>query len=278
MQDDYCLYVLQSPNNFKQIRNLSNEEYQTFKEASTFLHKLTVKLYFFRTVIHNYNELKNFEEKYNEEINYYPLSIDEKEIIFEFTRLLHNYLSSVNLFIEQYRANVKRDYESKLFEEFDELRKDLHAENLSYKIISELRNRIHHSKIPSVKIKAKRNTSQGTLEAKFYIEKDYLNVKKLKNDEEFKQLDELIDIDEHVENMNSYLLKLTNKILKYELDLHLEHYDFLKNLIDEIEIEGMPCVMKYDEFSETRIQPSIHFIDQRFIELIDKVKMHRDVL
>lgn len=278
MQDNYFLYVLQAPNNFESIRKLSNEECKVFEEASTFMHKLTVKLYFFRIVDHDYNELKNFEEEYNEQINYYPLSIDEKEIIFDFIRLLHNYLSSANLFIEQYRANVKRDYERELFEEFNELRKDLHAENLSYRIITELRNELHHSKIPSVTIEAERKAFLAPLEAKFYIHKDYLNIGKLKNDDEFQQLGELIDIDEHLENMNSYLLELAGKILKYELDLHLEHYDFLKNLIDEIGTEGRSCVIKYGEFSENKIQSSINFIDQRFIELIDKVKTLKDVL
>lgn len=279
MQDDYFLYVLQTPNNFELIRKLSNEEYQTFYEASKFMHKLTVKLYFLKIVNHDYNELKKFEEEYNNQINYYPISVDINAIIFEFTRLLHNYLSSTNLFIEQYRANVKRDYENELFEEFDELRKDLHAQHLSYRIITELRNKLHHSKIPSFEIEAERKEFLAPFEAKFYIQKDYLNdVGKLKNDEEFQQLDELINIDEHMENMNSYLLELASKIVTYELDLHLECYDFLKSLIDEIEIEGNPCVIKHDEFSETEIRPNITFIDQGFIELIDKVKIYKDAL
>ena len=112
------------------------------------MHKLNVKLSFFRIVDYNYNELKNFERKYNNQINNQSLSAhDENVVYFEFTRLLHNYLSSVNLFLNQYTANVKRDYESELFEEYHELRKDLHAKNLSYKLINIFQNENRHSKI-----------------------------------------------------------------------------------------------------------------------------------
>ena len=98
----------------------TNDEKKTFFKAQTLMHKLNIKLYFFRIIDHNFNELKNFKKEYNNQINYFPLSIDENYIIFEFTRLIDNYLSSVNL-----------------FEEYDELRKNLHAKNLSYRIIYE---------------------------------------------------------------------------------------------------------------------------------------------
>ncbi|WP_286008658.1 hypothetical protein [Methanobrevibacter woesei] len=72
--------------------------------------------------------------------------------------------------------------------------------------------------------------------------------------------------------MNYYLLELANKILKYELDLHLDHYEFLKSLINEVDIEGEVCVIKYNEFNEVKIQSNIIFINKRFIELINKIK------
>ena len=50
------------------------------------------------------------------------------------------------------------------------------------------------------------------------------------------------------------------------------------SLLKNVDIEGEVCVMKYNEFSEVKIQPSITFIDKRFIELIDKIKMYKDVL
>lgn len=191
---------------------------------------------------------------------------------FEFTRLLHNYLSSVNLFLNQYGANVKRDYEKELFKEYDELRKELHAENLSYRIIYVFQNEIRHSKIPPISINAKRKGYLEPLEAKFYIQKDYLNIKGLKRDSEFQDLDEMIDIYEHMENMNSYLFELAGIILRFELDLNIEYYDFLKGLVGEIDVEGRPCVINYKEFSEFKIKPSITFIDKRFSELIEKVR------
>ena len=85
-------------------------------------------------------------------------------------------MSSINLFLNQYDANVKRDYEKKLFDEYNEKRKDFHAENLSYRIIYEFQNEIRHSKIP----KAKRKSYLEPLEVKFYIQKDYLNINRLK--------------------------------------------------------------------------------------------------
>lgn len=80
-------------------------------------------------------------------------------MFFEFTKLLHNYLSSVNLFLNQYDTNVKRDYDEEFFKEYDELRKDMHAENLSYRLIYEFQNEIRHSKIPPITIKAKKRLS-----------------------------------------------------------------------------------------------------------------------
>lgn len=278
MCENYYLNVLQENNYFKLIKQLSNDEKETFFKAKTFMHKLNVKLFFFRTVDHDYNELKKFEKKYNEQINYQSFStIDENAVLFEFTRLLHNYLSSVNLFLNQYDANVKRDYEKELFKEYDELRKDLHAENLSYRIIYELQNEVRHSRIPHVTIKAKRKYFMGPFEAKFYIEKDYLNIKGLKKDEEFQNLDK-IDSYEHIENMNSYIFELASIILKFELDTNGKYYDFLKGLVEEIDVDGRPCVMNYRVVNENTIKPSISFIDKRFIELIDNVKKCKDVI
>ena len=278
MRDDYYLNVLQEKNNFKLIRKLTDEEYERFNKASIFMQKLTTKLYFFIFVYYDYIELKNFEKSYNDNINYYPLSENVNEVIFSFFKLLNNYLSSVTLFLNQYGANVKRDYEKELVVEFNELRNNLHYEHLSYRIIYELQNEVRHSKIPDFTIKAKRSGYLKPLEAKFYIKKDYLNFGKLKNDVEFQELDDLIDIYKHMENMNSYLLELASKILKYELDLHLDYYEFLKSLINEVDIEGEVCIMNYNEFTEVQIQPNITFIDKRFIELIDKIKMYKDVL
>lgn len=278
MCESYYLNVLHENNNFKLIRELTNDEKETFFKAQTLMHKLNVKLTFFRIIDHDYNELKNFEKKYNKQINYFPVSIDGNYLLFEFTRLIHNYLSSVNLFLNQYDANVKRDYEKEFFEEYNELKKDLHAENLSYRIIYEFQNEIRHSRIPSLTIESERKGFLEPLEAKFYIQKDYLNINKLKKDEEFQNLGDLIDIYEHMENMNSYLFELANTILKFELDLHIEYYDFLKELVGEIDVDGRPCVMNYKEFDENSIKPSISFIDKRFIELIEKVKKYKDVI
>jgi hypothetical protein len=279
MSNSYYLNVLQENNHFELVRELSDDEKETFFKASGHMQKLNTKLYFFRLVDYNYNELKKFEKEYNNLINNHSLyALDENATYFEFTRLLHDYLSSVNLYLNQYGANVKRDYEKEFFKEYDELRKDLHAENLSYRLIYEFQNEIRHSKIPSIKIKAKRKGYLEPLEAKFYIQKDYLNINGLKKDKEFQALDDLIDIYEHIENMNSYLFELTSIILKFELDLHIEYYDFIKRLIEEIDVEGRPCVMKYDEFNEFKIKPIITFIDKRFIELIEKVKKYKKVI
>ena len=276
MCEDHYLNVLQENNTFKLIRKLTTDEKEMFFKAKTFMHKLNVKLFFFRIVDHDYSELKKFEEEYNEKINCYSFyTIDENSVLFEFTRLLHNYLSTVNLFLNQYQANVKRDYEKEFFKEYNELRKNLYSENLSYRIIYELQNEVRHSKIPSIKIKAKRKHFMDTLEAKFYIEKDYLNINRLKKDREFQELEE-IDIYEHVENMNSYLFEMASIILKFELDLHSEYYDFLNRLVGEINVDGRPCVMNYNVFNEHTIKPSISFIDKRFIELIDKVKKYKN--
>ena len=84
MSDDYYLNVLHDENNFKLIRKLSVDEYDKFNKASVFMQKLNVKLYFFRMVDYSYIELKNFEKAYNDNINYYPLSVNINEIIFNF--------------------------------------------------------------------------------------------------------------------------------------------------------------------------------------------------
>lgn len=274
MNEDYYLNVIQDNNHFVLIRELTDDETETFFKASQHMQKLNTKLFFFRIVDYNYNELKKFENEYNTQINNQSLSaLDENGVFFEFTRLLHNYLSSVNLFLNQYDANVKRDYENEFFKEYDELRKDLHAENLSYRLIYEFQNEIRHSKIPPITIKAKRKDYLTPLEAQFYIQKDFLNIKGLKKDKEFQDLDDMIDIYEHMENMNSCLFELASIILKFEMDLHIEYYDFLKRLIEEIDVEGHPCIMNYNEFNQFKIKPSITFIDKKFIELIDKIKM-----
>ena len=57
------------------------------------------------------------------------------------------------------------------------------------------------------------------------------------------------------------------------MNIHIEYYDFLKRLVEEIDTEGCLCVMNYKEFNEKSIKPNISFIDKRFIDLIDKVNM-----
>lgn len=276
MNDNYLLQVLTDKNEFKHIKELSQDEYLKFQQASIFMNKLNIKLFFFRMVDYAYMELKHFEKDYDAQIKINPLAVDN-DVIFEFFKLLHNYLSSVNLFLNQYSANVKRDYNQDLFDEFEELRHSLYDENLSYRIIYELRNEMHHSKLPSFKLDATRNEC-GIMEAKIYIKKDFLNNTKLKNDSEFLQLNDLIDIYEHMENMNLCLLSLAKKILKYELDIHIEYYNFLKELIEGIEVEGKICVFKFKEFKPTGFTPSITFFNQKLIYLIDKIKEYKDEL
>lgn len=278
MSNDYFLYILQDKSNFIKIRKITDNEHEIFKKASIFLNKLNTKLYFFRFVDYDYNELKNYKNAYNEDINNYPASIDNNTLLFEFFKLLHNYLSSTNLFLNQYSANVKRDYETELFDEFEELRRTLFDEHLSYKIIYELRNELHHSTLPGITINAQRESPTHPLEAKFYIQKNYLKVGKLKNDPKFQQLNDLIDIYEHMENMNSYLMILVKKILKYELDIHLDYYEFLKGLIDEIDIEGKPCIIRFKEYTSEGIKPNIVFLDTQLIELINKIKIFKEEL
>ena len=275
MTNKFYLQVLNN-HKFKLIRELSKEEYMKFNQASTFMSKLNTKLYFFRMVDYDFIELKNFEKEYNFQINIDPL-VDSEAIIFEFFKLLHNYLSSINLFLNQYSANIKRDYDKELFDEFEELRRTLYDEHLSYKIIYELRNEVHHSQLPIVKFNAKRNDA-GKLEAKIYIQKDFLKCTKLKNDEDFLKLDDLIDIYEHMENMNSYLMILAKKILKYELDIHIEYYEFLKELIDEINIDGKICVLKFNKFTPIGFKPNIIFLNRKLICLIDKIKEYKNEL
>lgn len=277
MEYKYFLKVLTDENEFVLIRELSKEKYMKFAQASTLLSKLNTKLYFFRMVDYDFMELKDFEREYNNQININPLSVDIDELLFEFFKLLHNYLSSINLFLNQYSANVKRDYDDGLFGEFEELRNNLHYEHLSYRIIYELRNEVHHSNIPSVHFKAQRNY-YGKLEAKIYIQKDFLKIGKLKNDEEFSQLDDLIDIYGHIENMNSYLMVLAKQILKYELDIHMDYYDFLKELVDEVDIGGKVCVFRFKEITPIGFEPIITFLNQKLLILIDKIKEYKDEL
>lgn len=170
MEENYFLQVLTDKNEFINIRELSQEEYLKFNQASIFMYKLDMKLFFFWMVDYDFIELKNFEKEYNAQININPLSVDIHVEIFEFFRLLHNYLSSVNLFLNQYHANVKRDYAEELFGEFDELRRTLYAEHLSYRIIYELRNEMHHSKLPSVKFKNQIN-GLGKMETKIIFKR-----------------------------------------------------------------------------------------------------------
>lgn len=277
MNDNYLLQVLNDKNEFIHIKELSQEEYLKFNQSSILMNKLNIKLFFFRMVDYDYRELKNFEKEYESQIKINPLAFDNDEVIFEFFKLLHNYLSSVNLFLNQYSANVKRDYNQDLFDEFEELRHRLYDEHLSYRIIYELRNKMHHSKLPGFKFDGIRNEF-GVMEVKIYIKKDFLNSTKLKNDAEFLQLGDLIDIYNHMENMNSCLLSLAKKILKYELDNHIEYYDFLKELIEGIDVEGKICVFKFKEFNPNNFTPNITFLNQKLICLIDKIKGYKDEL
>lgn len=275
MNNHYFLQVLTDKNEFVNIKELSNDEYLKFNQASKFMYKLDLKLFFFRMVDYDFIELKNFEKKYNAQINHNPLYVDSEELIFEFFKLFHDYLSSTNLFLNQYGANVKRDYDNELFDEFEELRHKLYDENLSYRIIYRLMNKVRHSELPSVTFRAKRN-DLGKMEVKIFLQKDFLISTKLKKDKEFLQSDDYIDIYEHMENMNCCLLSLANKILKFELDIHRDHYDFLKELIDEIDIDGKICVLMFKEFKPTEFTPNISFLNKKLIDLIDKIKEYEN--
>ena len=62
MCENHYLNVLEENNSFKLIRELTDDETETFFKAQRLMHKLNVKLSFFRIVNYDYNELKNFEK------------------------------------------------------------------------------------------------------------------------------------------------------------------------------------------------------------------------
>ena len=112
------------------IKDLTIGEYDKFKKSINSLYRLDKKLMFLKIVYWNYNDLKQTEISYNENIKYNSFHLGDEQL-FNVLRYIHNYLSSTNMFIQQYGANVKRE-NPKLFDEFNEHRKDLYHKNLSY--------------------------------------------------------------------------------------------------------------------------------------------------
>lgn len=247
------------------IRDLSNDEYNKYKKASNALYRVDRKLMFLKMVYWNYNDLKQCEIDYNKHIQTNSFYFGD-EHLFNILRYVHNYLSSVNMFVKQYEANVKRETPES-FDEFDEHRKDLHFENVSYRIIWELRNELQHSKMPDINIKFVRN-SNNYFEMKIYIKKGYLlSIDKLKNDNDVKQLDDDVDLFKHSNNMNKCLNELARDVFLNELKEIYDDYLFLKNLVNEIYIDGDPCVEK----SYNGIKPEYTMINMKLLEFIEKL-------
>ena len=273
MQNDYFLTIItDNHTKIEDIRKLSQEEVEKFKKASKILHKLYSKLYFYYMVDYGYNELIEYKNSLNSEITKEGLLFNEM-FTFEYYRLLHNYLSSVNLFLNQYSANIKRDYDKSFSDEFDTLCKDLYAENISFRIIYHLRNELEHSKLPDFGIDMKRKNFYE-FECVITIPRDFLlTIDKLKNDEELKKMEEEIDIIEQMRNMNSYLRILAKKIIEYELNNLWEYYEFLKSLLNEVKIQGKLLVSKNLYFSENGFQKSFKFIRKDLINLLDNMSL-----
>jgi hypothetical protein len=247
------------------IRELNIDEYNRCKKACNTLYKVDRKLMFLRMVYWNFNDLKKCEIDYNEHIQSNSFYFDD-DYLFNIIRHVHNYLSSVNMFVKQYEANVKRGT-PKYFDEFDEHRKDLHFKNVSYRIIWELRNELQHSKMPDINIKFVKN-SKNYFEMKIYIKKDYLlSIDKLKRDNEVKHLDNNVDLFKHSNNMNKCLNELARDVFLNELKEIMEDYVFLKNLVNEIHIDGEPCIEK----SYNGIKPEYTMINIRLIDFIENL-------
>ena len=247
------------------IKDLSIDEYDKYKKASNTLYRIDRKLMFLRMVYWNYRDLKQFEIDYNKHIQTNSFYFGD-DYLFNIIRYIHNYLSSVNMFVKQYEANVKREAPES-FDEFDEHRKDLHFENVSYRIIWELRNELQHSKMPDINIKFVKN-SNNYFEMKIYIKKEFLlSIDKLKKDYDVKQLDENVDLFEHCNNMNKYLNEIARDVFLNELKEIYEDYFFLKNLVNEIHIDGEPFVEK----SYNGIKPEYTMINIRLINFIGKL-------
>lgn len=218
---------------------------------------------FLKIVYWNYNDLKQTEISYNENIKYNSFHLGDEQL-FNVLRYIHNYLSSTNMFIQQYGANVKRE-NPKLFDEFNEHRKDLYHKNLSYRLIWELRNELQHSKMPDLNIKFIKDKN-NYFKMKIYIKKDFLlTINKLKEDDELKQLEENIDLFEHASNMNGYLIDLAKSVFLNELDEIIDHYYFLKNELNNIAIEGHPFIEK----SFNNGNPEFTFFNIDFMKFIE---------
>ena len=270
MNDDYFLTIISEDyTEINDIRKLSHEEIENFKIASKILHKLDSKLYFYYMVDYSYNELIQFKEDISSEIMEEGLLFNEMST-FEYYRLLHNYLSSVNLFLNQYSANIKRDYDKSFYDEFDTLRKDLYSENISYRIIYNLRNELEHSKLPDFELSMKRKNFYE-FECVITVPRDFLlTLDKLKNDDELKKMDEEIDILEQMKNMNSYLRVLAKKIIEYELNNRWEYYEFLKSLSNEVKIPGKLVISK-NKFIGEKIQKNYKVLNENLIEFLDNI-------
>lgn len=235
------------------IREISEDEYNQFKETNYKLHQFNKKIALLSIVYSNSSDINNYSNYLNNIINENPIfiTINKEQTIFIFLKHFTNYLSSVTMFLNQIQY-----YSKEKTEIIDKKRNNLHSNSVAYKIIYELRNEIQHKKFPKIKINFEKDNSQK-FQIRIYLDKNYiLSIKKLKKYKDIHELNNKIDLIKLIKEMNKCLNDLTKFILESEINEIEKYYNFMNKLKNEVQIRGYPFILNDpNDTSEPIMEP-----------------------
>lgn len=245
------------------IRDLSDKEYQDYRNASDCLFDFSKDQQLYTIVLLNYDDFFERIKKYSQEYAENPRTMNwimMEKMVLDINRHLLNYLSSIRTFLDHTQTKLKKKCgdQSDGFKRFRDACSKSYDDSFSYRFLSKLRNYSQHCGMPlgvlTLHSEEKPPYSghvYHSLKAKF--SRDEL----LKYDswgtrisKEISELPSEFEIVPHVVEMMKCLEKINLVLLEEDLPELFRSAEFVEQLISPVQsTEGVPCILKFLQIS-----------------------------
>lgn len=278
------------------IRDLSDKEYQDYRNASDCLFVLSKDQQLYTIVLLNYDDFLNILKKYSQEYAENPRAVNWimiEKMVLNINRHLLNYLSSIRTFLDHTQTKLKKSYgdQSDRFRRFKDACSKSYDDNFSYRFLTKLRNYSQHCGMPlggfTLHSEEKPPYSghvYHSLKAKF--SRDEL----LKYDswgtriaKEISQLPSEFDIAPHVVAMMKCLERINLVLIEEDFPELVKSAEFIEQLISPAQgEEGVPCILKFLEISRganaeiKEMKLEITNIPLHVVKIVMNIKRQKD--
>jgi len=256
--------------NFKNVRELSLEEFKEFEESVNALSDFNITYSLFEMCEENYKALENY---YQELSSLTGGNQENWHLIFvKWNTLTLNYLSSFRMFVDHHESTLDRSSDSanNLYDKFKKRTAYHYDKYFSYRFLWKLRNYIQHCGLPACSwelSEKKEGPKKGQTKFMIAFNRDGLlhgfNWKKLTTEIENQPLN--ISFMPLIRELNTSIIDITKFITNLQIMDLQKPLDILSSLISEVIAKyptAVPHILKWDISDKEETNPTFTGIIQ----------------